>query len=155
MNTINCRIVQNEYQDIPGENVTPAEAVIIRHIHDKGAANESKTAAPEQKGAFWKVLRHVTACTVAQQMVLKTKTDPKTKEQIDVETYRPRTDAEELQRLRAKYNVRAKGGAPGTHILDDLFPGDSPKLPETVEEIGLDVPAPAEKKAAKSETETA
>jgi len=153
MNTINCRIVQNEYQDIPGENVTPAEAIVVRQIHDKGAANESKTAAPEQKGAFWKVLRHVTAGGVAQTMVLKTKTDPKTKELVDVETFRERTDAEELQRLRGKYNVRAKGGAPGTHILDDIFPGDSPKLPQTFEEIGLEVAPPAAaKKPATPET---
>ena len=133
MKTIHCRILQNEYQDVPGRDVTPAEALILRYIHDPGAATQAKAAANEaEKGNCWKFLRNVKPGGVAQTVIDE-----------DSGKTRKRTNAEEAGRLRRKYLMRGKGGQ-GTHILDDIFPGENPDLPETFEEIGLIVPEPAE-----------
>lgn len=139
MNTINCRIKVNEYQDIAGINITPAEAVILRVIHDPSAANFSKTATPEEQNNFWKFLSNVKPAGIAQTQI----GDEGEEEAKPV--YRKRTTAEEVARLRSKYLMRAKSGAQGSHIMDDIFPGQNPQLPETFEEIGLTVEAPEEK----------
>lgn len=136
MNTINCRIQVNEYQDIPGIGITPAEAIVLRQIHDPSAANFSKTASPEEAANFWKFLKNVKAGDVAMTQI----GDDGEDEAKPV--YRKRTNAEEVARLRSKYLMRAKSGAQGSHIMDDIFPGQNPQLPETFEEIGLKVEAP-------------
>lgn len=139
MNTINCRIKVNEYQDIAGKDITPAEAIVLRVIHDPSAANFAKTAPANEQNNFWKFLSNVKPGGVAQTQV----GDDGEEEAKPV--YRKRTFAEEVSRLRSKYLMRAKSGAQGSHILDDIFPGQNPALPETFEEIGLTVEAPEEK----------
>ena len=137
MNTINCKIRINEYQDNSGVGVTPAEAIVLREIHAPSLAQQAKIArTPEEKNNCWGFLTHVKAGAVA---LLDQEEGAKGKRA-------PRSNAEEIQRLRAKYLMRAKSGAQGSHILDDIFPGQNPDLPQTFEEIGLKVEAPADKK---------
>lgn len=40
MNTINCRIQVDEYTNVPGVDVTPAEVLILRHLHTKSAKGD-------------------------------------------------------------------------------------------------------------------
>lgn len=136
MNTINCRIKQNEHHDVAGVNITPAEAVLLRQIHDPSAVTHGKNAPVEDQHKFWKAIINPVAAGEA--------TTPIYNGAGEATKSRARTDADELSRLRMKYNVRAKSGAHGSHIVDDLWPGLNPKLPETFEEIGLRVAAPEE-----------
>jgi hypothetical protein len=65
-----------------------------------------------------------------------------------------RSDVEEVERLRQKYH-QTIGGDPKKTVVLDLFPGVSPTLPKTFEEIGLKVAAPEgepARKAAKTKT---
>jgi hypothetical protein len=136
MNTINCRIRLNEYHDGPGKKVTPAEALLLRALHNPSAARFAVSASPEESANYWKIIINPVPAGAATTRV----PDAKEPENEAKTTERPRTNAEELQRLRAKYSVRAKSGAPGSHIVEDLFgPGLNPALPETFEEIGLKV----------------
>lgn len=122
MRTINCRIKLNEHQDVPGRGVTPAECVLLRAMHDPTAAKYAKAEPAEQQKKFWGVIVKPIAAADAT-----------------------RTNAEEVQRLRAKYHQRAKSAAPDSHFIDDIFPGMNPELPKTFGEIGLEVSAPDEK----------
>lgn len=131
MNTINCRIKTNDFSDTAGVGVTPAEVILLRTVHDKHAGGccilKARPAgiAMTQVGQKPKVIK--TEDTDGNPIEMKT-TEP---------TERPRTDAEEIARLRAKYQVRAKSGAPNSHICDDLFGGTGVvnRLPQTFAEL--------------------
>lgn len=131
MNTINCRIKTNDFSDTAGIGVTPAEVILLRTVHDKHAGGccilKARPAgiAMTQVGQKPKVLK--VDDTDGNPIEMKT-TEP---------TERPRTDAEEISRLRAKYQVRAKSGAPNSHICDDLFGGSGvvTRLPQTFAEL--------------------
>jgi hypothetical protein len=127
MRTINCRIKVNEHQDVAGRGITPAEAVLLRAMHDPTAAKYAKAEAPEQQKKFWGVI-----------------VNPIAAEEVT------RSNGEEVARLRGKYHQRAKSQAHDSHFIDDIFPGMNPELPETFAEIGLEIAPPAEK-AAKTE----
>jgi hypothetical protein len=134
MHTINCRVKQNEYQDIGKRHVTPAEALVLRAIHDPAAhrmANQAST--PEEIAASWKCISHATA---AGEAVTKEMDG----EGLETGTH-ARKNGEELARLRSHYPVRSKTNAQ-MHLIDELFPGMNPQLPETFKEIGLNVEAP-------------
>lgn len=131
MNTIKCRIKINDYQDIAGEGVTPAEVILLRTIHDPHAGgNCIKNAVPAG------IALTVTARKPGKKVMKDTEGNEIEVSSVE-ETTRERTDAEELQRLRLKYQVRARSGAPGTHICDDLFGGAGvvPNLPKTFAEL--------------------
>lgn len=138
MNTVNCRAKINEYQDIAIIGATPAELIVLREIHAPSLGQQAKIArTPEEKNACWSFLTHVKPAGKA--MSAFDEDSPKAKRT-------DRSNAEEIARLRAKYLMRAKSGAQGSHVLDDIFPGQNPELPETFEEIGLLVAEPADKK---------
>ena len=94
---------------------------------------------------MWKCLENPVATGTAKQERVTINNDEE--EQV---TYSERTNQQEVARLRSHYNVRAKSGAHGSHILDDLFPGQNPQLPETFEDIGMEVAAPAAAPAPKA-----
>lgn len=131
MNTIKCRIKTNDFSDAPGEGVTPAEVILLRTVHDKHAGGCCIKLAQPSGVAMTQ--------TGVKPVVIKA-TDGSGNE-IEMKSTEPvlreRTDAEEIARLRAKYQVRAKSGAPGTHICDDLFGGSGvvPILPKTFAEL--------------------
>ena len=131
MNTINCRIKTNDFSDSPGVGVTPAEVILLRTVHDKHAGGCCIIKARPAGVAMTQT--GVKPGTVTQtdgsgiEIIMKT----------TVPVERERTDAEEVARLRAKYQVRAKSGAPGTHICDELFGGTglAVRLPQTFAEL--------------------
>lgn len=131
MNTINCRIKINDFQDIAGDGVTPAEVILARSIHDNHAGGCCiKNAMPAGKAMT----------RVGGKLVTKIMQDAEGNEievKVDEPKLRYRTDDEELTRLKQKYQVRAKSGAPGTHLCDDLFggPGTAIRLPQTFAEL--------------------
>lgn len=145
MNTINCRIKTNDYSDSPGIGVTPAEVILLRTVHDKHAGGccikKARAAGVAQTEVGRKPKNVTTTDGAGNEITMKT-SEP---------VYRERTDAEEIQRLRQKYQVRARSGAPGTHICDDLFGGAGMfiRLPGTFAELpekfgkGLNIEAPA------------
>jgi hypothetical protein len=134
MNTIHCRVKQNEYQDIGKRHVTPAEALVLRAIHDPAAHAEASSAAPEDQARFWKVIVNPVASGEAETVVH----DEETGKEV---SRRARTNGEELIRLRRHYPTKSRNN-PKIHIVDEMFPGLTPKLPETFQEIGLQVDAP-------------
>lgn len=151
MNTIKCRIRVNEYQDVSGNDVTPAEVLLLRHLHDPTAAREAKKAPKDDQMNFWKCIVNPVAVGVATTVV-----EPEIPAELDEDgktvltkavpaKTKERDNQEELQRLRSKYHQRAKSNEPGSHVIDDLFPGLDAKLPETFEEIGLEVAPPGTK----------
>ena len=118
MNTVNCRIKVNEYSTVECQGLTPAEALVVQTIHNKNAGGcciQSAVPAGEAGENEYKMDRGVKV----------------------VAGWRPRTDEEELARLRGKYKERAKSGAYGSHICDDLFgvPGTAVRLPQTFREL--------------------
>lgn len=136
MNTIKCRIKLNEYQDVAGVGITPAEAVLLRTLHAPADAMLAKgTSDKEESLALWKFITN----PVGTGKAMTETPDP---EDPDKTVKTDRTNAEECARLRMKYPVRAKSGGHGTHILDDLYPGLSPELPQTFVQIGLAVAPP-------------
>lgn len=152
MNTINCRVKKDEHTDIGVVGCTPAEAMILRAMHAPADARFAATAAPDEAGQYWKSIINPVAAGVALTLVEEAEPAEKAIRDEDGKviepakpakpaTYRERTNAEEVVRLRGKYNQRAKSGAAGTHFMDDLF-GPNPQLPETFEVIGLEVEPP-------------
>lgn len=131
MNTINCRIKTNDFSDSPGVGVTPAEVILLRTVHDKHAGGCCiRNARPAGQAMTQTGVKPATVTqtdTGGVEVTMKT----------TVPVERPRTDAEEIARLRAKYQVRAKSGAPGTHICDELFGGTglAVRLPQTFAEL--------------------
>jgi len=116
MNTINCRIKLNDHADVAGKNVTPAEIIVLRTLHDSHAggccilnpvaAGKALTFAPGEPGKPAAV--------------------------------RERTDAEEYMRLRKKYPMREAPDKPNSSFLDPLFPGvktGTGKLPRSFDEL--------------------
>jgi hypothetical protein len=142
MNTIHCRVKQNEYQDIGKRHVTPAEAVVLRAIHDPAAHTfASQATNPDEIAAYWKVLVNPVASGEAE--ILEHDGDGK------LIGRHKRSNGEELQRLRHLYPVRSKVN-PRQHLIDELFPGLNPQLPQTFQDIGLKVAAPEDPKPAAS-----
>jgi hypothetical protein len=140
MNTIHCRVKQNEYQDIGKRHVTPAEAVVLRAIHDPSAHTYASQATnPDEVAAFWKVL--VNPVASGEAMTVEHDGDGK-----EVGKHK-RSNGEELQRLRHLYPARSKVNSK-QHLIDELFPGMNPQLPETFQDIGLKVAAPEDPKPA-------
>lgn len=140
MNTIHCRVKQNEYQDIGKRHVTPAEALVLRSIHDPAAATfASQATSPEEIAGFWKVLVNPVASGEAETAVHDA--DGK------VISKHARTNGEELARLRNLYPTRSRVN-PKQHLIDELFPGLNPQLPATFQEIGLPVAKPEDPKPA-------
>jgi hypothetical protein len=140
MNTIHCRVKQNEYQDIGKRHVTPAEALILRAIHDPAAHTfASQATSPEEIARYWKVLVNPVASGEAETIV---------RDEAEKEVSRhTRTNCEELARLRHLYPTRSKKN-PKEHVVDELFPGLNPQLPQTFQEIGLEVAPPTAAKPA-------
>lgn len=111
MNTIHCRIKLNDHADVAGKDITPAEVIVLRHLHDK----------------------HAGGCCIKKprqgSRALMRDVDGKT---------RARTSIEEYQRLRVKYPQRSAPDKPNSSFLDDLFPGvrtGAAKLPERFEDL--------------------
>jgi hypothetical protein len=101
MNLINCRVKLNDYHVGSVDNVTPAEVVVLRHLHDRHAGGNCIVEANKAG----KALMHVPG------------------EDGQPSTIRDRTSQEEYNRLRAKYQGWSAPDKPGTSFLDDLFPG--------------------------------
>ncbi len=116
MNTINCRIKLNDHADVAGMNITPAEVIVLRTLHDAHAggccilnpvaAGKAMTFAPAEPGKEAEL--------------------------------RERTDTEEYLRLRKKYPQREAPDKPNSSFLDPLFPGvktGTGKLPRAFDEL--------------------
>lgn len=101
MNTINCRIKLNDHGDVAGIGVTPAEAVVLRFLHDKHAGGNC-ILNPESAG----------------KAVVFVPGEDETPASV-----RDRSDLEEYNRLRKKYPRRQSADKPNSSFLDDLFPG--------------------------------
>ncbi|TSA41088.1 MAG: hypothetical protein D4R57_01030 [Verrucomicrobiales bacterium] len=131
MNTIKCRIKVDDFSDVPGEGVTPAEVIVARTLFDKIAGGccikkaRASGHAMTQTGVRPGKIKQTDVSGIEVEM------------KIVIPVERERTDAEELIRLRSKYKARAKSGAPDTHICDDLFGGAGlvAKLPQTFDEL--------------------
>jgi hypothetical protein len=54
---------------------------------------------------------------------------------------RERTSGEELARLRRHYPTKSRNNTK-VHVVDELFPGLNPTLPQTFQDIGLQVEVP-------------
>ena len=61
-----------------------------------------------------------------------------------------RSDVDEFERLKRKYTATVDGD-PKKPLVAQMFPGISPKLPATFEEIGLKVAPPETKPEAKAQ----
>src|ERR1043166_400903 len=104
MNTIKCRVRQNEYQDIGKKDVTPAEALLLRAIHDGPAHKAAKEGEGETPNQYWGVIRNAVASGEAQTVV-EDEVNP------DKSKAHKRTTGEELARLRRHYPVRSRDNA--------------------------------------------
>lgn len=116
MNTINCRIKLNDHADVAGRNITPAEVIVLRTLHDVHAGGNC-ILNPVAAG---KALSYVPAVGDKPAQT------------------RDRTDIEEYNRLRAKYPKREAPDKPNSSFLDPLFPGvktGTGKLPRTFDEL--------------------
>jgi hypothetical protein len=122
MQTITCQIKLNDYHIGNRAGVTPTEYQLLEAIHKKEAGGKC-------------VLNPVFSADAEE--IERNKAG-------EIVKRRPRTNAEEIRRLKGLYHVKARSGAPGTHLLDDLYPGLNPELPQTFAEVGL---TPAEKPA--------
>ena len=103
MNLIHCRVKINDYHTGLVENVTPAEVIVLRHLHDASAGGNCIVEARKAG----KALMHVPGQDGARPQI------------------RERTTEEEYARLRGKYKGLGASGKNGTTFLDDLFPGVS------------------------------
>lgn len=120
MRLINAELKLNEYHQKAVRGLTPAEVVVLRTMHDvqAGGCCVKNPVAAGEKTSF------VNAAGEKK----------------------PWTNGEEVARLKSKYRVRGKSGQPGTHLVDDLFPGANPDLPDTFSHpmVGLKVAVPGE-----------
>lgn len=117
MQTCKCLLKLNDYHVGNKVGVTPVEALILQRIHNKEAGGKPIQSAVLTGDALTEV-RDKAGNVISSRL---------------------RTNAEEVRRLKAMYPVRAKSGAPGTHIIDDLYPGVNPQLPQTFAELGIEV----------------
>lgn len=119
--------------NVPKEGVTPAEAVVLSHS-EKGLPSHHVNA-----GGF--PLHTIEDIKEAKELVLdsenvwrdhkmeevrdenRPKDWPKT---VKTPTTKARTDAQEFARLKRTYSAK---------MLEKLFPGASPKLPQTFDEV--------------------
>ena len=116
MNLINCRVKLNDYHIGSVDSVTPAEVVVLRHLHDRHAGGNCIVEANKAG----KALMHVPG------------------EDGKPSSIRERTSEEEYARLRGKYQGWSAPDKPGTSFLDDLFPGvrtGANKLPSSFESL--------------------
>jgi len=129
MRTINCIIRLHDFHAHPVCGITPTEALVLRALHAPDAPTEPED--PENPYIPFPCIEQAVAG-----------------EDVD------RTDRQELARLKFKYNVFSKK-TPNKHVVEDLFPGSNPKLPESFKEIGLrvDAPEPAAKPVKKDKAE--
>lgn len=136
MQTITCHAKINDFHIGNKSGVTPTEALILEQLHGKEAGG--------------KCIRDAVLSGDATEPLIDKKTGA-------VKGTRERTNAEEVIRLKSIYRVPAKSKAPGTHILDDLYPGRSPNLPKTFSEVGIIVadkpPEEAEEEEKRPESE--
>lgn len=116
MRTINALIVLDKDHSHPVTGITPAEALILRALHNPDVPTQPED--PNDPYLPFPVLK-----------------DPVAGEDVE------RTDRQELARLKYKYNVFSKK-TPNKHVVEDVFPGANPKLPESFKEIGLRVAVP-------------
>jgi len=145
MNTIKCGLKLNEYHTGVDVGITPAEALVLNAIHYPGVNDNS------EKPQFPVIISPVAdgvALTEDQPSVPaeEQKLNPLTGKLVPAVAAIPaktheRTDAEELARLKRRY-TQTLDGDPKKHIVTQLFPGISPKLPATFREIGLNVDEP-------------
>ena len=116
MNLINARVKINDHHIGLVENVTPAEVIVLRHLHDKAAGGNCITEARKAG----KALMHIPA------------------DGDKPATIRERSSDEEYQRLKAKYRAWSAPDKPGSSFLDDLFPGvktGAQSLPTSFEQL--------------------
>lgn len=104
MQTIDCLLRTNDSHVTPRRGVTPAELMVLRFCHDKGAGS-CCISAPVDTG---KALMEIPS-----------------DEPEGVPETRERTDQEEYGRLRSKYQRRSKTGGSDSSFMDELFPGSS------------------------------
>ena len=137
MQTINCGLKLNEYHTGVATGVTPAEALVITAIHSPGvdAGQFPAIVSPVLAGEAVTVDSPAVPAE-EEQHLLGGRVIP-AKDAIPAKTH-PRTDAEELARLKNRYTQTLEGD-PKKHVVSQLFPGIAPKLPATFEEIGLKV----------------
>lgn len=120
MNLINCRVKLNDYHIGSVDSVTPAEVVVLRHLHDRHAGGNCIVEANKAG----KALMHVPGEDGKPDSIR--------------ERIRERTSEEEYARLRQKYQGWSAPDKPGTSFLDDLFPGvrtGANKLPSSFESL--------------------
>lgn len=128
MNQINCRVKLNDHHIGLVENVTPAEVIVLRHIHDLGAGGNCIVQAVRAGAALMSIPGANGEPT----------------------TIRGRSSAEEYARLRKKYPARSSPDKPNSTFLDDLFPGvktGAQELPTSFEALPPEL-RPCEIKAA-------
>lgn len=120
MNTIHCRIKLNDHADVAGRDVTPAEVIVLRHLHD----------------------RHVGGCCIKSP-----REGSRALMRSPSGEVRARNSMEEYQRLRKKYPMRAAPDKPNSSFLDELFPGvatGAVRLPEKFEDLPRQFALPEE-----------
>lgn len=135
MQTINCGLKLNEYHTGVATGVTPAEALVITAIHSQGVdvGQFPAIVSPVLSGEAVTIESPAVAAE-DEQILVSGRVIPATPA-IAAKSH-PRTDAEELARLKARYTQTLEGD-PKKHVVSQLFPGIAPKLPATFEEIGL------------------
>lgn len=104
-------VISDRGSNVPKAGVTPAEAALLRKLHLKTVGGNCVTQLEILEG---QVALIVTERNEDTNEVLKT---------------RPRTSRDELQRLRGRYSSK---------LVESLWPGENPTLPETFKEVGFE-----------------
>ena len=138
MQTINCGLKLHENHTGVGVGITPAEVLVLTQIHSPGVDRGQYPVIVDAVLNDGEAVTIETPSVAAEeeQHLLGGKVIP-AKEAVPAKTH-TRTDAEEYDRLKAKYHQTVDGD-PKKTVVSQLFNALNPSLPKTFGDIGLTV----------------
>lgn len=129
MQIANCRLILHDNgNDVAKTMVTPAQVAILRRMFTSAAKKDPITdlvILPGEAASIDKPAEYYASDEIDDNFtppIVTAKAGALKKKA----TYRPRTDAEELARLRRLYHKS---------VIDELFQGLNPKLPVAFDEV--------------------
>ena len=124
----NARLKISRFTDVPVAGITPAELVILHIIHNANVGEDPVVNIIVEGEAQQVVER--TPAVVAVGKPGDEDYEPASPEKV---VTRPRTNAEELRRLRGKYGALAN--KKGDKIVKLIWPGTDANLPQKFEDV--------------------